>query len=479
MIADLATAEISIGAPEPHPESRPPRWTSAAGRSAAPSPLRLQDRWTDASLRAAGEVRLDGLVSPEVGPIRGELSTLDGTSLPTTTTKIAWNHGKETQFCYGKSFRPAEASFVARCEALERIHVIYPPPEEPLVYGSYNELRDCAVDPRSLFFPEVRANPIAEPMYWAWATDPLDGASVLVPAQEIWFNTSNLPGEHDFFRSTTNACALGGTVEDAALFALFEAVERDSYLTMWYLRRPCARIDPDTVDHEPFQLLRRRWGAAFADYDLHLFDITTDVAIPAVAGIAVRRSGDGLRTFHSAAARLSVERACFAALKDLTGFTPHLSSERRKEFRRLLHYPERVSTPEDHYGLYALDETFERLSFLDFRGDAPRIHAREIGERALVPAQDRYNLGAVLERVAEHLRSLGAAAYLKDITHPSLAARGLSCVKVITPGLYPLWFGANQQRFAVTDRLRRLARDFGSHELRDERDCNLEVHPFS
>ncbi|HET6763235.1 MAG TPA: YcaO-like family protein, partial [Longimicrobiaceae bacterium] len=285
-------------------------------------------------------------------------------------------------------------------------------------------------------------------------------------------------GEPQHVEPTTSGCAVGGSVTEAGVFALLECIERDAYLTAWYLRRPCARIDPATVRHEPFQLLRRRWHAAYPGYALYFFDLTTDTAVPAVAAIAVRERGEGPRTFHAAAARLSGARACHAALKDLTGFTPALAPERRDEMRRVLERPELVTGPVGHFETYALDETWDRLSFLDF-GSGPGMDAAALDGRCPVPAADRYELGDVLRRICAHLRTVGAAAYLKDLTHPALRPHGLRCVRAITPGLFPIWFGSRLRRFAVTPRLRRLAHDLTGRDLEAPEDFNLEIHPFS
>ena len=270
---------------------------------------------------------------------------------------------------------------------------------------------------------------------------------------------------------TTNGCALGSSTEEAALFALLEAIERDAYLLMWYLRRPCAEIDPDSIADERFQLLRRRWELEFRDYSFHLFDITADTAVPAVAAMAVRRRGKGPKTFHGAAARLSAEHACRVALEDIAGFSRHMDESRSQRSLRLLTHPEEISGPADHGAVYALDEPFERLGFLDF-DSGPQIDIQDVQRRGLIPLAappELYDLRHVLGRLSRHLQACGARVFFKDITHPAVGERELHCVKAITPGLYPLWFGHRKRRFSVTPRLERLG---GAPPY------NLEVHPF-
>lgn len=488
-IADLLTAEIIRTPAHVHPISRPGHWNQARPAVAWKPmlPFELHDCWTDSSLRASGASDLRMLISP-IGVVQEERSASNLTLIPFAVTRITWDRGKRIELCYGKDLRAAQASVAAICEAAERFQVVFIPADEQLVYASYAEVRERAVDPRTLFFSEEASSGSTSsvysvytdemPMHWAWAGEPLGGNWALVPAQEIWFGASRLPDEPGLIRTTTNGCAVGNSFEEAALFALLEAIERDSFMTVWYLRRRCDRIRLSSVDYEPFQLLRRRWYAMFPDYGIFLFDVTADTAIPTIAAIAVRNRGQGRRTFLAVATRLSAEAASFAALKDLSGFVSSFPPERRERSLKLLHEPGRISGPDDHFELYALDEVFERLGFLDF-GSAEQLDAQELNRRSAIPMQPRYNLRTVIEKIASHLQSLGVSVLLKDITHASLATCGLRCARAITPGLFPIWFGERAHRFAVTDRLRRLALEWHGAPVTSAEDCNLSVHPFS
>jgi ribosomal protein S12 methylthiotransferase accessory factor len=484
-VCDLATGEIRSTPARVHPEAAAPPPVQAAGGESlvVPLPLHLRARRTDSGLRARRKLAPGGEASPLVGVVREVCKTWDTADLPLVAAKVAWNGGQSVQTCFGKGFRPGAAAAVAGFEADERYGAIFRRADEALVHGSLHELGDLAVDPRLLFYDrpvfDEGGPPLSETerLHWTWATDPLRKRTVLVPAQEVWFRTRTAE-ERRFVRSTTNACALGNSLEEAAVFAVFEAIERDAFLTAWYTRRPCDPIDLDSVEHEGFQLLRRRFALAFPDYSFHLFDATTDLGVPAVIGFAVRRRGSGPRVFASAASRLSPARACFAALGDLAGFYPRMSEARREELRRLLAEPDLVRGPSEHYGVYALDETFERLGFLDFSGP-PRTTVSEMESRRLSPSGEKYELRNLLETIAARASSVGASVLLKDVTHRWVADRGLRCVRAITPGLYPLWFGLRDRRFGVTERLAQLAYRWTGNKLLARDDFNLEVHPLS
>lgn len=494
-VADLLTGEIRHTTARPHPES------ARAGDSAPtvihygtshglfpPRPQRVRRRWTDATLRAELRADLADLISVDAGVIRDRIDLMSHASLPISVTRVADPRGSQPHICSGKGTQRDAAALVATCEALERYHIAFKRPREQLVCAAFSELTvERAVDPRTLFFGSAPSAAHSEgfapytdaqPMLWTWATELGSERSLLIPAQEVWFNTDRFPGERRFVNTTSSGCAVGNSLEEASLFALLEAIERDAYLTGWYVRRRCSRIDLDAIRHESFQLLRKRWHAAFPSYDFALYDITSDTRIPAVAGIAFRLRGTGPRTFHATAARLCAERACYAVLKDLTGFAPEVPPERRARWSELLADPARIRTPENHFEFYALDDAMDRID-VAFGASGHITDTTAMNRACVVPEAARYDLRSVLHQVAGHLQTIGASILIKDITHAEFRRRGIRCVKAVTPNLYPLWFGLASARFSVTPRLQRLAREFTGRPLTTREDFNVSVHPLT
>jgi thiazole/oxazole-forming peptide maturase SagD family component len=491
MVLNPVTAEVNSFKAHFHPEAE--RTNSAfpvLPASRVPPPpaggFVLQNRIVSRNMRLRKPEGLDEFVGPQVGIIRSERGTFRYSLLPGAVARITYQNGTDDVICGGKHLRLEHALGVARCEVIERFHLLFPYSPEPVYFGSYAELREKhAIDPRSLFFKIKPAHGENQkwveyddslPTYWTWAYNPLRGQSQLVPAQEVWF-TNRLPGENLFISSTTNGCALGSSIEEAALFGLLEAVERDAYLTMWYLQRPCEKIDPESVDYEPFRFLWAKTLFLFPEYSIHFFNVTNDTAIPSIAAIAVRERGSGPKTIHASAARLHAGPALFKALVDIAmelgqGY-PTPDGLPRKE---LLESPERIATPEDHRDLYALEEMFDRHRFLDL-SSAPRFDSREI-KSCGPPLSSSYDLKKVLTSVLAHFEDLGMPVLIKDITNPTFAKRGLFCVKALAPGLYPLWFGYYSRRAPASLRLKELASRFQGRTVETEQDMNLEIHPL-
>lgn len=438
------------------------------------------------SLRSGLPSDLDDLLG-EINVVRHQYNISNSLSLPLTETEIRWNQGRRKEACYGKSQRLDHARAVGVCEALERFHIISVPNPSELVYDNYRSLEGQAIDPRQLFYgrseleKESRLPVFDEEtqLYWTSAQPLGGGESRLVPAQEIWFETQKLPGENLLCRTTTSGCALGSTPDEATLFGLLELAERDAFLLMWYLRRAAPLIDPDSVRDDEFHEFRHRWQLAYPNYSFRLFDITTDLRLPAILALALRdpEAEEGPRLFAAAACRLSADQACRAALEDLAGFQPDMTTQRRQEFRSLLEEPSSLRNPTDHFGLYSLDESYDALSFLDLDSDASGIDVENIRSHALIESAPSYQLSEVLSAIARHSSGLGVPLYAKDISLGFAAERGLYCCKAVAPGLFPIWFGQGTLRLARTPRLRRMASAFGDAQAAEN--PNLGIHPLS
>lgn len=479
-ILDLSTGEIDSVPGSEYPPT-PSCYSGNPLDALSVSPLELDDGDAGSNWRCiAPDCRLEGLTSRYTGIIRNEYVRFTSTSIPCATTRMLWSLGKEEALCGGLSTYANEALAVGRCEAMERFQVAFIPETEQLVHARFTELQGSAVNPRALFFPSGldQTAAVDSPMYWTTATRIARSELAFVPAQEVWFGTLRLPRETVCIRPTTNGCAAGNNVSEAALFAIMELVERDAYLVTWYLRQARGKLDLDSVKWEPVQLLLARIRYRFPGYRIHVFDIGTEVPIPAVAAIAVRDQGTGPKTLHAAAARPVVEQAVFSALKDLAlSFDAVGGLQERRPDWKPPESEETINSPDDHRSFYASDDRFSRLSFLDFdsRGD---VTAQAIDQASVFHRLKGMKLRAAVLEIAETLELLGLPVFLKDITHGFSARRGLYCVKAVIPGLFPMWYGRRHIRFSLTERLRRLAAERTGRPAISKSDINLAVHPF-
>lgn len=489
---DLATGEISHSRAWPHPDEQRPdprafRSTTDFMKIRGPDDEYPQ-RFTDETMRESKLTRHDEWVSREVGPIREQTLHAVDSAIPDAVARSSAPSLVQSRanVSGGKSLNPETAIVVAQYEAIERYQLVYPNPSDQLYYGSYETFKDLALDPRDVFMTSENTVEISgkrkwsptTPMYWTWARKPYGTTRALVPAQSIWF-TARLKNEYISAANTTNGCAMGSSSTEAAIFALLEAVERDAYLMMWYLRRTCRKIRPETVRCPDFHLLWAKAVYEFPDYRFHLLDLRADIKVPSVGVIATRFRGNGPRTLHAAASRFTVEQASVKALQDIVVELSHSTRARADAVKRhaLLANPTLVQGPSDHRALYYLDESFEKLSFFSFDAE-PCLSAPDVNEESPIQTAHRYALREVLSILSDEIEKTGVPVWLKNITHPFCEEAGMACVKVVAPGLCPLWFGQRRQ-VALTPRIRKLSAELTGRALQSIHELNLELHPFS
>ena len=277
--------------------------------------------------------------------------------------------------------------------------------------------------------------------------------------------------------NTTNGCAVGGSFEEAVLFAILEVVERDSFLTAWYLKKSCRRIETKDLKGEQLHFLLSKIKYLKPQYEITFLDLQNDLKIPSVLAIAVRKSGTGPKFFCGVASGLNYAGAAFSALKDvqnLLAFPPTPAENER--FQTLQNNQSEILDPEEHQGIYTLDEMFEKVSFFD---SGTAVSFDELEPLELTNQKEEvYDIKNLIEKLDTACRKADISLYFRDITHQSLKEKQLRCVKVIGEDLFPMWYGYNNIRINLTERLQKLSLEINGRKISKLSELNLEIHPF-
>ena len=93
------------------------------------------------------------------------------------------------------------------------------------------------------------------PINWVWGYSFSQKRPILVPEILAYYSLGDGDG---FVYETSNGGALGGSLEEANLYGIFEVVERDSFLMTWYGQLPIAGLDPYSADDLELLLLIQR-----------------------------------------------------------------------------------------------------------------------------------------------------------------------------------------------------------------------------
>ncbi|MEU9029473.1 TOMM precursor leader peptide-binding protein [Streptomyces sp. NPDC048383] len=441
----------------------------------APNP-----RTTPEGLRAALH---DTRFGPVRRLIRAEDSAFSLTSAFVTDGRLADGAG------YGRAGDFAGSERIALFEAVERHAGMRPTGRRTALRAPFAALGpDLAVDPERLGLPDPahqghpasRTVPYAPDLELDWVHGwSLTRQRVTAVPEHVAYWDVPGPDRPRVVYESSNGCGLGNSLEEAALYGLFEVAERDAFLMAWYASTPLRRVEAPAGDLDTALLTDR---AAGVGYRLVLLDATNDFGIPAVLAVC-RYEGThpaAPRMFLAAGAHHDPRAAIRSAVAEVV--TNVLESTHRStdaggprdpaRLRPMLDRPELVVSLDDHVGLGTLPEAAPRWECLF--ADAPPLTVEEAWPGAPTPVRD---LGALLGATVERLAGAGLEVITVDQSEPGTRERlGLRCVKTLVPGSLPMTFGHVNHRTRGLPRLLEVPYRLG-RKARPLRHADLALHP--
>jgi YcaO-like protein with predicted kinase domain len=252
--------------------------------------LPLPERYSDRICSASGTLTRVMPLLESFGITRvARVTGLDRVGIP------VWNamrpNAKSLSIHQGKGISDDDARASATMEAIERSAA-----EQIMVPHSFEckaslASRNCIYDPLDNLLG-LRQKPFAddEPLAWIQGSNLFDGSSILVPLQAVAIDRT----QDSRYWQSSDGLASGNTRKEAMLHGLLERVERDAD-TLWSLERRRARLQ-SRFDHAALgdpvvDSLAGRIAAA--GLRLVLFDMTSDLGIPAVSALIGPDKGGG------------------------------------------------------------------------------------------------------------------------------------------------------------------------------------------
>ena len=361
---------------------------------------------------------------------------------------------------------------VAMLEALERFSSFEPRGAIAQLSARFGDIEQIAVDPRKFILPG--AGQRCEPGYrlasfdpdtphdWGWAYSLRRRTPVLIPLQLAYYDMprGKLAPEQRFVMETSNGCALGSSFEEAALFGLFEVLERDAYFTSWYGRFVPGKIRAGTIDDRYAAGMIARleeWG-----FEVSILDIGLGFPVTTLAVLAVDDRADAAAaSILSTGAHIDPIQALRGALVEVCTRVQHrpahIVADSRVRAAAMLRDGLLVKTMDDHATLYSHRDSLGRLEFLVAENGAndigDRLHKQSFSEDRTTNLTDR------LVELSEAVLDVADDILVVDLTNSLTASVGLHCVKVLAPGLLPVTFGhqyrrVSAERIAMVDRAR-------------------------
>ena len=340
------------------------------------------------------------------------LTGLDRTGVP--VVMVCRPDSKSSAVFHGKGLDLSAAKASGIMEAIETWHAERL--QLPLRLESLSELaRTCHVA-RAHELPLTAGSRFNDdlPILWVEGDDLIGGGRKWVPHELVHMNATlaDAPGA-GCFAASTNGLASGNHLLEATSHALCEVIERDA-TTLWRRRvvRDRIRLDMATVGDEScrsvLDLLDR------AKLDVAVWDVTTDVGVPAFQCLVSDRTGEVRHIGQGSGCHPAAEVALLRALTEAVQVRTTYIVGSREDIRHADYHPA------------TLDERNRSARFLMQPADAIRSFDS-------IPSFDFQDLQSEVAWITERLRSAGIEeAVAVDLTRPEFA---VAVVRVVVPGL--------------------------------------------
>ncbi|MBP1755110.1 MAG: hypothetical protein H6Q59_1508 [Firmicutes bacterium] len=392
----------------------------------------------------------ENLINPHTGIGQYLFRDIDAKIMPMYFVKSDLA-GREF-YSYGRTSDLLHSKYAAIFEMLERYSSLVPHTKNGL-YGSYRELSEGGYEvlhPRQLVIPEnmlsaERGNYSDDQDYrWKKVLEFNSGKSVYLPEQVIYYDSQLISKEKRFVHETSNGCALGGSIEEAIVYALFELVERDSFLVHWYNRIAPVKLDVSKIENDNIaRLVQYMENKGFR---VHIFDITMETKIPTIWTAIVDEEYHGrVKCYNAAGAHINPEKALEGALVEaitsIFVYNNILESGKNVDLTEALTgAPDRVKDMEDHVYFYANQKNFSYIR--EFYENESVLEFKEVFASWYRRKDKKYTFKELMERVSRYHPDIYIAYLYTDINR----TLGLECVKMIIPSMLTMTFGNNNKR---------------------------------
>jgi ribosomal protein S12 methylthiotransferase accessory factor len=148
---------------------------------------------------------------------------------------------------------------------------------------------------------------------WCALTNAFDGSTMLAPADFVFIGRREAGDEAAVAVADSNGCAAGTGAEAAKFAALLELIERDATARWWYGRR--ARRSVALADLSAAIPALADFVTEARDRDARVFDITSDLGVPAFASMSADHAGHAVALGF--AAKPSATEAVLSAVTEM------------------------------------------------------------------------------------------------------------------------------------------------------------------
>lgn len=289
--------------------------------------------------------------------------------------------------------------------------------------------------------------------------------SIFIPAQLVYVPYHN-HAEPIIRLPITTGAAAGSSIEDAVKRGICEIVERDSFMIFYLNKLMPLRLDLSETSDKSLT----KFQESFERYnlDLYVFDISTDLPFVSIMAIIIDNTGIGPAVSVGLKCSLFAKDAIIGAIEEAqqirSGIRDNMYNQVKPiVFDSVLDLKQR--------GLYwsKLDSIKDVDFFLNSRKIIPV-------DKFIKRKSNIININ--FDDLVKSLKAKNLEVMFVDVTRPEIRKQGFFVVKVIIPGLQPLYL-YEDFKYLGGERLYQVPKILGYRNTpRNESELNNKPHPF-
>ena len=346
------------------------------------------------------------------------------------------------------SLSPIRSKIKAYGEFIERYSSAYREDEfiSEIIVDSYDNLtaqgRVC-LDFRELLhfddtlygnldFPLSKYN-TCHPISWLKGKELVSGNNTLLPAQKVLLNYPFRKDELQYLWQLSTGLACGGNYIQAALSAIYETVERDSFMLTWLLQIPGTMIKPDKIRSNSLKELYFHIQKFMVGEDtLHIYDISKTDGIYTIMTYIRNDLPNAYGLIVACASHTNPEAALLKSLEELCqghAFAYlNLFNNDNGNIQELK--VEEVDSLDKHFFFYSNSHHNANIDFISSCNKS--VALSELTDYSLQTNKE------TLEYIINVFRKCEQSVYVAEITKPEIKDIGFIIVKAIIPGYVDL-----------------------------------------
>lgn len=333
--------------------------------------------------------------------------------------------------------------------------------KDAIIYDTYQNIKNSALN-LSLNIKNKKIE--TELLGWVKGKDLLNNKDCLIPAQYIHYSYYRYRKETLLTQLISTGGATGWSHDQALLTGLYEVIERDAFMTAYFIKAPVVHIDLNSIEDSQVNEIRR----LLKRYNLewHLFDITNDLNVPAMTSIIIDKTGYGPAVTVGASCSFDKKENIIKSLSEALMIRPWVRAYFNNPESNILKNQTKTklieSRVERAFHWYPLD-AIKNLSFW-LKAETKNFLLKEKTFRSTTEE---------LESVMKIISGKNLNYYYADISHKQMHKAGFSVYKVIIPELHGLSLHESNL-FHNYERLEAVAKHFNMKKY----SLNTIPHPF-